>query len=418
MRRKEKSKNFKRVISTLFACVFVSCAFSACTNGQTPPVKTGIEIVDDVNRTYSESDRQKAKNLVFGLVENIILTIANKNQLNEIEIERAERISEKIESVVASKNLSQTAYNQFFDNVYQNQEEYLRVIASVRKGEQNQEDIRSAKKAFTALTANVGANATGSILYDLAIFSYELEKEDALLDYEKYGYAYLLTNAEEAEKNKQILINDIKEENFISLIKLSFFMGELFFGSEMDSSVLLGFSDQEMLLLLKNPDFSAISLGKEGWKLILNGVYGNLDAKSFHKALKRKADESGDLDKLAEKLNLAIKLVCSIQNNLTESDVQFIMAGEKQKLIASCFKNFSTSDWDDFQALTSIEINNSAYDDIALYYYGNKYQTFKEQIQIVSILDLKQSVDNNDFCETLSNYLIAVCPAFYYGVNL
>ncbi len=418
MRRKVKSNKLKKVIATFLSCAFVACAFSACNNGQVPPVKSGIEVVDDTDRTYSETSRERAKNLLYGTIESAILLLTNKSELSISEQESALNHAQKIENVVASKGLSETSFNQVFDNLEQNQVEYVNAIISARKGEDNQGALQTIKKALTTLVANVGANAMGSILYDLQVYSFEVESEAALLDYEKYGYAYLLEKSNTALKNKQTLIDDVKEENFISIVKLCFFVGELFFGSGMDSSVLLSFSDQEILLLLNNPDFSNISIGKEGWKLILNGVYGNLDTKAFHKALKRKADQNGDLDKVAEKMNLAIKLICSIQDNLTEEDVQFIKKGQKEKLISSFFKHFSLNDWDSFSALTSIEIDNSAYDDIALSYYGNKYQTYREQIQLVTISDLKQGVENSDFCELLSNYLIGICPAFCYGVNL
>ena len=64
------------------------------------------------------------------------------------------------------------------------------------------------------------------------------------------------------------------------------------------------------------------------------------------------------------------------------------------------------------------QIDNSAYDDIALSYYGNKYQTYREQISSVCISDLKGGVENDNFMEILSDYLIGICPAFCYGVNL
>ncbi len=418
MSKKEKGKKLKKVIATFLSCAFVACAFSACNNAEIPPVKSGIEVVDDTDRTYSQTSRERAKTILYNGIEQVFILATNKTELSQSEKESALKHAVKIESVVVSKNLSQSAYKEFFGDLEQNQDEYVGAIIKFRKGEQNQETLQTIKKALTSFTATMGAETTGSILYDLAVYSFEQEREKALLDYEKYGYAYLLENADTALKNKQTLVDDIKEENFISLVKLSFFLGELFFGGGMDSSILSSFSDQEILLLLNNPDFSNISIGKDGWKLILNGVYGSLEVKSYHKALKRKADENGNLDKFCEKLNLVIDLVCAIQNDLTESDVQFIRKGEKEKLITSCFKNFSEEEWAKFQALTSVQIANSDYDDIALSYFGREYQTFKEQISSVSFIELRGAVEGENFMDKLINYLTGLCPAFYYGVNL
>ena len=201
-------------------------------------------------------------------------------------------------------------------------------------------------------------------------------------------------------------------------MQMTSFISEVFFGEAFENGQVTDFSDQEILLMLKQPDFLSITISEEGWNLLLSYPNEMLPSDAYVGALYSKANENGDIKGLSAQMDNVLKLFSAIQKACTVEEVASLRINEYKRAISSIFAKFSNEEWSLFESITSIEIKKEDYVQIAKAFYGEQFDVYSSNVQTVSLEELKNAAGSAEFFEKLTGYVAAICPAFSYGVTL
>lgn len=413
-----------KLIIVLMLCLVLVLPFSACKNKESD-LTNGITVEPDKVVEYSDYTVSLSKRAIYGFLCEYHAQVGN-TVLSEKELSRYEKMSEDIQKIIASENIKESDYKEYFESLEKSKKNYAVSLGKVNKGTSTEEDINTLKSAFNGVVALWGADAVGGVAYSLALYRYDCKYEDDLSLYEYYKNKQedkeqlaekYLESANKAKEDKMVLETEVKKENFISVSKLAVFVGELFFGGGMNGGFLSSLTEQEIALILTEPDFSGISVTDKGWELLLS-LGGEGIADEYAKKLFRVLERTGDISVFAKEMQKAVRLITSVQKSVDKDMAKRLKDGDTDGFVSLVFERFTKENWSDFSAVTSVDINREEYNKAATEFYGKEFTDYVGGLTAYDLQDLKNAVGKEDFTKVLKGYLSGVCPAFTYGWNL
>lgn len=402
-------------VSFVLALCFIFIApLSACKKTASV-VKEGITIEPNTAEEYSKTLTDYAYSTVYGFMEQYYkVTVAEK--VPDKTKSDFSAYATEIQQVTAKQNLTKNQYYTLFETLNNNLQNCVSALSKISKGTQSSQDLLSLKGVFTKLTAIVGADVMGAVLYDLSLFYYGFNENKYRADYDKYGFQYLLDDANLMAENKRILSQVVGKNNYVPATKLLYFLGGLFLGGAKNDA-LSSFSASEIALLTSSPDFSNIQTTAEGWNFLLERAGQFIPSTSFESKLFNLANENGDLFKLAEKMQVLLSLISSIQSNVDDYQCEKLKNGDRFSFISIAMQKFSDKDWLSFENVMALQLKNEEYSQIATQQFGQEYLEFLDNTAIYSLQQLKSAVGSEQFSSVLKGYLAGIFPALYYGVT-
>ena len=176
------------------------------------------------------------------------------------------------------------------------------------------------------------------------------------------------------------------------------------------------FSDAEVLEILRHLQLSSIHIETPGWRLLLS-LAVNVEGSSYRARLAKSFAESGDIDRLAERMNDAMTLLITVMERLTPEDVGLLRANEREALVTSIFARFDETDWARWESITTVTLANEPYTALAAEEYGEDFTAYLAALRPIGPEELRASVNTSTFYSDLSDYLASICPAIAYEVR-
>lgn len=407
-----KAKQTTKSILLFILCIICAVTFCACSP-QKQTVQNGIVITDN-DAKYSNTTRAFALDSLNIFLQKVY-SKAVTSSLTENILSTLNEHAKNVEEITAKQGLSENTYLTFYQKLKDNADSYANAFASVKNGSSEQNQTSAIRNIVTDLTSLIGVFATAKIAYETCVYYYGYKHQKLSLDYEKYKFPHLKADAEKALLDKQTLEQEITEKNFIPTVKLAFFCSELFFGKSSENSLLDSFTTQEILLLVKNPDFSSINITAKGWELIISLFAKIYPLSPIQSEIFNATTNNGDLSIISKNAQSAVQLICLIQQNFNAEKVQAFKDGNTKQVINLCFKDFNETEWELFKRVTDLNLKNTEYNELCLEYYGEKYTDYLQSTTSCSFESLKTSVDSDNFLTLLGGYIKSICPAIFYG---
>ena len=401
------AKAYNRFLS---AILLVSSVFLLFSCGGRENLQDGIEISDE-KPNFSAETEMKSKEVFYSILEGVyiesgVLSVPPKK------VEELRALSEDIWNITAGYPVSEARYNKIIADVEKNRDSFILLFSKKSLG------VDVFRTVYHSLTAG-GPDYTGYAFYNLLLFSMDYKYEKQMERYEKYGYLYLLEEAEEFNGQRSLLKSEIGLDNF-SLAARIFIMGaELFFGGAFDGGAAEGFSSREVLTIIKRIDVDALDVSAEGYKFLLSLFVGDEpDADSgVADRILYSAEENGDLDKLSSVCGDFVKLLSLVQGKLTDADAEYLKNSRSVELIRSALSKFGDEEWAIFDRIFTIELNYSHYESIFLDIYGEDFEAYRNGVdRSVSLSELKASVGEGDFLNKMEGYFAGISPVLTYRI--
>ncbi len=411
--RKEGLVMKRRITNTaaflpLLALLLSLLIFPVSCEKEADTVKTGIEVEPGKAEQITEQTEKRAENIIGTLV-----SLYYEKSGKKISDERLSEMAGAIAELTVAESSSERAYSAFLDVLERIGQPLISSAVRLSKGKATNEDFDVIGNAYFEFTEESSTEFLGSVAYGLCIIAYDSKIEHQL----NTGSAVGSVLAKELQRKKDIFENHIGKESFSELLRLAFFSRGFFTEGALDTAVAGKFSDKELLILIKRLDFSKLSIDSEGYKLIIEYYCGTLIGKetSYFDELLYKANHNGDVDKFAKSLTELPKLLSSITENMGADDISLMRKGDKKALAASIFAAFSEEDWLLFEKITDISVKSEIYEEVALSFFGEDFESHKTAIEEKSIDELKASIGKENFHDTLEGYIFGISPAFSYG---
>ena len=402
------------LLSIVFAGTFCGCEEKGGESASS--VQNGVVISEET--PYTEEVQGYAKGVVFSLLEYYTQKTVVVN-LPTATVEKLKRISADICDLMAKTPVSEPLYRAFIDALDKQGKTVIDEVIAYRKGEGS--SLETAKTLYMTSASLLGADLVGEILYGICVYKYDYDYEKKNVDYEKYGYAFLLEDAKLLDAERKTLQNGIGKENFLSVIKIAFAFSELFFGGGFQSDKFSSFTDAEMLTFVKKLGLSTLNVTNEGWNLILSkAISDGAIAADDPYALKilKTMKKTGDIAAVSTVMQDVAKLLSDTVEKLDETDAALLRNGDREKLICLLFAKFDETDWARFERVTECDFAVESYEEVAVDTYGENYENYKAGMRSLTLEQLKAAAGQDDFYDSLKGYIAGISPAFSYGMEL
>ncbi|MBE6644807.1 MAG: hypothetical protein E7612_05445 [Ruminococcaceae bacterium] len=389
-------------LTALFLCAFF-LLFSC--GGKT--VKTGIDITD-TKPVFSEETERKSKELFYTLLEGAYISGGMPN-VTEQKAEEFREYAEQIWVATTDYHISEARYKCIIGEVSENKDKFISLLSGAAQ------DKDALREVYYSLTAG-GSDYAGYTLYNLILLGMEISYSQSMERYEKYGYGYLLDEAERISEMRRVLLEQIGANNFSSVVRLGITASELFFGGAFDGTGAVDFSSREILVILQRVDVESINISENGYRFLLSLLTPDSSAEglSLSERILVRADENGDLDKFAALADDFLKLVISVQAELTDADAEMLKNEKMSELVLSIFSKFEDGDWQIFEEIFSTDISYGDYEAVFLEEYGEDFENYSSSSFEVTLDELKASVGSDKFITELEGYLGGVSPVLSY----
>ena len=277
-------------------------------------------------------------------------------------------------------------------------------------------DMAQIKALYRALSAPTDADYVGDTVYHILSYAYDYKYRECMERYEAYGYAFLLEDAERFLAEKTVLEVEVGKEGFADATKSFFFFAELFESGIAEAGMLDSFTDEELLVLLKNIDLGMQGITPAGDELLLSYIPSSAEGDYFSRLL-HAAKENGDTALWASKMGDALRLFSLCLEKTAAEDCRYVREGDAVGLIGSVMEKFDGEDWALFAAVTAVELHNADYDKIAAEMFGEAYTAYIADVEVCTLERLRQSAGGEDFAKALKGYVAGICPALVYGMS-
>lgn len=399
---------YKRILPMLLA-ILLAVSLLGCQRGEEEAETTGIPIQNDP--LYSDALLGEAERTIYSLVIYTYRT-AVMDKITEKMEARLARYAHRICEITAANPIPEEAYRSVLALLEKDGEGVIDELLALHAGE----DVgyERTRTLYLNLTYAFGADTVAAMLYDVCLLIYDAKYEQAVERFETYQYPWYREEAEALAAEKQLFAQSVGKEAFSALVRSGTAMAELLVTTP--EGIAQTFSDAEMLEVIRHLDFSEMDITTEGWELLLSHAPSKVSgsyASRFATAFK----ESGDVSRLAAKMNDAVKLLSSVKENLVPEDIAALRTGNWNVLASSVFSRFDRGDWDLFASVTVLPLANGQYSALAEEVYGEAYLAYVASIEEVDLPMLRASVGSEAFAQNLSNYLAGICPAIAYEVN-
>ena len=275
------------------------------------------------------------------------------------------------------------------------------------------EGYPKARALYLDLSAHLGADSVCAIIYEALLVYYDTQYEDYLEDYEKYGYGYLLLDAEATLERRRTLAEEIGREAFCDFAVSTLALGELLFGEGLATGYD-GFTNEELLLFISSIDLD-FDITEGGWEYLIysltymSGPLGEDIADAM--------DENRDIALLAAEAEEALAFLRELQAVITANDLAFVREGRGEMAISLAFARLSDEGWMRFKNIAELPIAHSVYEELLLKEYGEEYSSHADSICSVDFTTLRAMAGGEEFYEGLIGYLGGISPAYSFGIE-
>lgn len=357
---------------------------------------------------YSEETLTRAEKAIYTLLEHYAKRTATA-ELPPATLERIARVSGELARAIAEVPLSEELFLKLLDtfDVY-GVDALNEMLDGTAEGE-------NLKALYLEICSVAGQDYVGRSLYRIMTYALDYQYQKRISEYEKYGFQYLLDEANIISEDKEILTLEVGEENFVSFVRGAVSVSGLWLGGGFDTAEGANFTDEEILTFVSKIDLS-LELSDRGWSVLLSRLSPLIsmgDKKPFVDA----ALENGDVEKLASVMNSFTRLLSSVQSSLGVEEVRMLRAGERDELLSRVFGIFGDEEWALFESVTSIEVASEEYEHLCTEKYGVDFLEYKNSLNTVTLEELRRSVGGEKFYESLESYIGSISPALSYGMK-
>ena len=414
MKKYAEAINIKATLALVFIILALSFSLFGC-GGDKPIVKDKIEVENSEIPPHSEETKLYAKEVIFSLLSGIE-EAEKKSALTESEKQKLLKDTERLFTVSQEILIPERDYLSYFELIEKNESELISALTNLTSG-----SLDTLFGIYLELSDSAGSDYVGRVFYGVCLYLYDSKYEKQITLYESYGddkdkYKYLLMTAEGIKADKTVFEREIGAKNSVEFIKFSFFARELFLGGAFTDERMKSFTNEEILVFLKHLDFSGISIGKDGYKLISKYYSKLLIAKketTYFDEILYKAYYNNDIDKFADSADELISLLSSVKDSLKADDIGLLREGETEKFISNIFSRFTENDRALFEEISAVSVSRD-YDSIATEFFGDAYTTYKTSLVGADIDALRAAVGKDYFYTTLEAYIFGISPAFAY----
>lgn len=405
-------KNILKTVLCLILALFFVLPLASCVNGGggTTTNKGGISIDDD-KEPYSKETEAYATEVILGLLEYYVQKRGADAFFNE---EKRTEVAKKLQEITAKELIAEEKYLSFISLLDNSGKAIVdEMLALDSLGTDN------TKKLYLEISEELGSDYIGTILYNIALWSYDYKYDKAMADYEEYGYSYKLEDAQRARDDQKVLSDEVGKERFIAVINSAISIPEILFEGALDSEKMDSFSNEEILDLIERIELDSLNMSDSAWTLMLSYFVPSSNSTSapYIDQIFYTMQKEGDLSELASIMNDYISLIQFAQDNLDSEDVDLLREGKRKELLQRAFAKFGDAEWTKFEKVTSISVESSTYELVAKRKFGNDFTVYAGAIEPITITELRDSVGAEGFLEYLERYIAGISPAFSYGIN-
>ena len=402
------ARNFSRFLS---AVLFVSLVFLLFSCSGREIVKDGIDISNE-KIAFSKETEEKSKDVFYSILEGAHIA-GGVPSIPPKKAEELRSLAEDIWKITVDYEISEAQYSKIISETEKNKESFIALFTD------SNPSLDAFKSVYRSLSSGGSPDYAGHTLYNLLLFGMNYKYGKQMERYEKYGYLYLLEEAETIKEQKNLLESEIGAENFSAATRISVMGAELFFGGAFEGAAVESFSDREIVTILKRVDIESLSISSKGYKFFFSLCVGDaVDGEStFAEKILYTANKNSDLDRLAAVANDFLKLVIAAQSALVDSDARFLKNAEYSALISSVFAKFSDAEWTTFASICETELDYNSYESIFLEEYGADFADYCNSVgEAYTLSELRTSIGNDDFLEKMEGYLAGISPVLSYRI--
>ena len=392
------------IVRAVLLVLLASLALVLFSCSEDKIVQNGIEISEGAS-SYSPETKARAQDVIFSLLKGY-LEKTTAVSLPQATLDSLSAHAERVRVITEGQPMTEQQYCEMLSLL---EKEGERVIDELVSGEASEATL----SLYRELSLLVSPDYVGKTLYHTVDYIYEYKYEENMRDYEQYGYEFLLIDAMALQRERQILQKDIGESSFSSATRAFYFVAALAKGGVHEQEVLSGFSDEEILLLVKSIRFSLGEITPEGWELLLSHLPAT-DNGSYASRLLAKAKENGDVGKLSSVMGEMLALLASCRESLDTADVEHIRGMDAAALLKNAFEELDQEDWQRLERITTVPLVSADYEAVAAEYFGEDFTAYAAEITPATIEELRQSVGTEDFSKTLEEYIAGISPALSY----
>ena len=412
----QKKLNIVKAISIFVALLLSTLSLLGCTP-QKNTVKDKIEIIskEEIPK-YKDSTKQTAKDSVYSLLylykESTSEKITSEDKANMQRLSQA--VVNGTESIIDEEK-----YLLIFEKIDEYSSKIVEGVSQIKASE-ILDGMNTIKPVYKEISNLGGKKLVGEIIYSLAMCNFDIKYDKQMVAYEKYGESYILDKANDYLRAKEILENEIGISNINVLIEYGFVYAELFAGGALENDLLSEFSDEEILIFIKNLELEKITVGEKGWTMLF-AIYGEgavkSTSKSFFDRAMFSASQNGDVNELGRSTKELLPILAIAQKRLTISDVALLREGKTDAFLVSLISKLTDDEWDSLDKAMPKDFDHDKYVDLAKKHYGEDFSDYLSTYKTSNLEDLKSSQGTDNFYKTLKEYIAGICPAFSYGMD-
>ena len=398
----------KNRIITFVIAFSMLLSLCSCENNRDSSETNGIIISDE--DAYSSETVEYATDTVLSLAVCYYEKNTNAPPPKPM-LEKLSKIAKDIVDITLKEPVSETLYRQLLEKLEKRGAAVITELIDLKNG--GETSLGEVKAMYLALTSLVGADYIGGLLYDITVYFYEYRYSDRIEKFQNYGYAHYEAEAKRLFSEKETLVSEIGKDNFTAVLGISLALSELFFGGAFETDKAASFTNDEILLFIRSLGLSSLSVSAEGWELIALKAMSYSSNNTYVLEISEKMRENGDARLLGEAMADFAKLLPSLER-MTADDVALIRQGSHEEAVKAVFRRFGDSEWECVGRIGELEFNNAEYNAIATTAYGEDYTAYLSGLEPITLEQLRDSVEGEDFYSSLYNYIAGICPAICY----
>ncbi len=410
-RKMKKNSSYIRIAAMLLllaiAFSLVSC-YGEKSGGQSP--QNGIEILPTPVYTYKEETVAYAKTVLYSVLY-AVQTAKKAQSPSRSEIDEMQRTAEVLVSVTADGSISEERYLSALRAVYAQVE----TIADVLVGKRPLAEVESL---YATLADLIGKRYVADCLYEALLRYFEYRRQAAENSYAQTGTAAHLVVIRQQQKNIAALKESVGRKNLSFLLDYAFLLSEIKSEGVFDTGAI-ELSDSELLMLLTYLDPSEMSIGAEGWELLLCLSAETVllsESPGFLRKMQFAAAKNGDAAELSKKMDAFVALICASQSRLDKDSVALVREGNFSELLLQTVRKFEAEDFERLDEVFSVSFENLEYSTLANGYYGAAYSEFLKDPPRCTLAQLIAAQNTDALYNTLKGYIAGKCPALAYAM--
>ena len=372
--------------------------------------QSGLNI-SDKKPIFSEQTEAKSKEVFYSILEGAYVSGGMPN-VPEAKAKELRLLAEKVWEITTDCCISEAQYSRIIEEILKNKEKFVSLLSGANQG------VDALKSVYYSLTSGGGPDYAGHVLYNLLVFGMDYKYTQQMERYDKYGYSYLLEEAQAIQEKRQRLTTQIGQYNFSLAARIAIMASELFFGGAFGGAAE-SFSNREILIILKRIDIHSFKIDNEGYEFLLSlSVPDVIDGQSsLAERILYTANQNRDLEKIASVMEDFRMLLLSAQENLSDKDAELLRNGELSELVYSVFTGFEDDEWESFEKITGLALGYGEYEALFAETYGEDFENYSAmQINSVALSELRDSTEKEEFLEKLEGYLAGISPVLSYRI--